>query len=557
VCDVALAPHVAVTYAGPSQMRRISTSAANAMAAKIAPSLKAFWVDADGIILPYVTVMLVVIVGVAVLALDGSRYMSLQTQLQNGADALALAGAAELDRTPTAIERANKAIGFRCEANSSTCQPIAGGHGLVSNWSLFGSGSDRNVRVAGIRFLRSLPVHDRDPILPGNVTSDPTQAAFVEVTVKAVGLPTILPASFFGGSNLLTVGAQAVAGFDQVVCDFTPIFVCNPFETPGMSYQQATAALVNASHDPAAQRKLIRLASTQEKGAFGRGDFGYLTPTSGSLPTHFCGPLTGAGLGQALAASRPPICLRLSGVDLQPGNDQVAMDGLNTRFDIYASGFDSCKDNYVADVNVRKGYTTLGNANWCEANPSGRNWPIADAYAAALPVDQNMILGSESDDETEDQAQDQGQNQARALNTTVPIGNGIWDCAGYWRIAHFGGPGRNLPPPGCTEAATISRFSVYQYEFNYISDRSSGWEIGAPQCNPLGIKNRRVLNAAIINCGSSRVAVRPNARDVPVAGFGKFFLTLPATASAGPYAEFLGLIKPTDSVNHDIVQLYR
>src|SRR5436190_8042276 len=284
---------------GPDTASSISATTANTLAA-ITKSIEALWGDTKGIILPYVTLMLVVIIGVAVLALDGSRYMSLQTQLQNGADALALAGAAELDRTPTAIERANKAIGFRCEANSSTCQPIAGGRGLVSNWSLFGSGSDRNVRVAGIRFLRLLPVHDSDPILPGNVTSDPTQAAFVEVTVKPIALPTILPASFFGGSNVLTVGAQAVAGFDQVVCDFTPIFICNPFETPGMTYRQAMTALVSASHDPASQRRLIRLAGTQEKtGAFGRGDFGYLTPTTGSLPTNFCGPITGGGIGQA------------------------------------------------------------------------------------------------------------------------------------------------------------------------------------------------------------------------------------------------------------------
>src|SRR5262249_29718612 len=246
------------------------------------------------------------------------------------------------------IERANRAIGFRCEANSSSCQPIPDGHGLVSNPSFFDSGLDRNVRVAGIRYLRSLPVRDSDPILPGNWTSDPTQAAFVEVTVKPIGLPTILPASLFGGSNVLTVGAQAVAGFDQVVCDFTPIFVCNPFETLGMTYQQATTALVNASHAPAEQRKLIRLGGTQQKiGAFGRGDFGYLTPTTGALPTNFCGPITGGGIGQAMAASRPPTCLRLSGVDLQPGNDQVALDGLNTRFDIYASGFDACTENYV------------------------------------------------------------------------------------------------------------------------------------------------------------------------------------------------------------------
>ena len=47
------------------------------------------------------------------------------------------------------------------------------------------------------------------------------------------------------------------------------------------------------------------------------------------------------------------------------------------------------------------------------------------------------------------------------------------------------------------------------------------------------------------------------ARNVPVAGFGKFFLTVPAPSGASLYAEFLGLIKPTDAVNHDMVQLYR
>src|SRR5262249_16949694 len=217
------------------------------------------------------------------------------------------------------------------------------------------------------------------------------------------------------------------------------------FETPGMSYQQATAALVNASHDPAAQRKLIRLASTQAL-AFGRGGFGYLTPTTGSWPTHFCGPITGGGIGQAMAASRPPTCLRLSGVDLQPGNDQLAMDGLNTRFDIYASDFESCKANYVADVNVRKGYTTLGNVNWCDATTGGRNWPIRTPNAAEFRVKKNMILDREDDDQT------------GVLDTTVGRGNGLWDCASYGGVALFGGPGATRPPPGCTSTATISRY---------------------------------------------------------------------------------------------------
>jgi hypothetical protein len=243
-----------------------------------------------------------------------------------------------------------------------------------------------------------------------------------------------------------------------------------------------------------------------------------------------------------MAASRPPICLRLSGVDIRPGNDAVAFDGLNTRFDIYADGFEPCKANYLADVNVRKGFTTLGNVNWCDARP-GANWPMADMNAAALPVDENMIV-------TDDQ-------QVRVLDATVALGDGTWDCAGYWRVAHAAGPGRDVPPAGCTGAATISRYGVYQYEMNYINDRSPGAEIGAPQCNPLGRRDRRILNAAVVNCGSSPVEVTRDAEHVPVAGFGRFFLTLPAVAGAGPYAEFLGLIAPTDAVNHDMVQLYR
>src|SRR5262249_38252164 len=289
----------------------------------------------------------------------------------------------------------------------------------------------------------------------------------------------------FGGSNVLTAGAQAIAGFGQGACDFTPIFICNPFETGGMSYRHATEALVSASHDWGGQHKLSRLTATQQNIAtFGRGDLGYVTPTTGSLPAHACGPIAGGGIGQATAASRPPTCLRLSGVDLQPANDQVAMDGLNTRFDIYANGFEPCKANYVADANVRKGYTTLGNVDWCNAQPSGANWPIADARAAALPLDENMILASEDGDQTQ------------VPGKTIAVGNGIWDCAGYWSVAHFAGPGSNLPPPGCSSTATISRYSVYQYEMNYISDRSPGTEIGAPRCNPLRIRNRRILNAA-------------------------------------------------------------
>ena len=123
------------------------------------------------------------------------------------------------------------------------------------------------------------------------------------------------------------------------------------------------------------------------------------------------------------------------------------MDGLNTRFDIYANGFSSCEDNYYPDLNVRKGFTAAGNVNWCNAQPSsGTNWPMADANAAALPVDENMITTTR-----------QGDEAVKAINANVALGNGSWDCAAYWNVAHYAGRGKNLAPAGCTSSATISR----------------------------------------------------------------------------------------------------
>ena len=70
----------------------------------------ALWRDTDGLMVPYVAVMLPVLVGFALLALDGSRRMSLQTQMQAAADSLALAGARELNKQAGAESRAISAM---------------------------------------------------------------------------------------------------------------------------------------------------------------------------------------------------------------------------------------------------------------------------------------------------------------------------------------------------------------------------------------------------------------------------------------------------------------
>src|SRR5262249_20669988 len=93
----------------------------------------------------------------------------------------------------------------------------------------------------------------------GTLATGSGNARFVSVTVRPVTLQTILPAAIFGGANTVTTAASAVAGFDQVVCGVTPIHVCNPYETAGMTYDEASEALQHAAANPSDQGRLMRL----------------------------------------------------------------------------------------------------------------------------------------------------------------------------------------------------------------------------------------------------------------------------------------------------------
>src|SRR3954470_22428136 len=127
---------------------------------KCRAAVHAFVADTEGVILPYITIMLAVIVGTAVLAVDGARFMSLQSQMQKAADSLALAGAAELDQFSSSITRATGAI-----------------NNIVTNGTPNGLGS-QNVQVTQIRFLGSLPASDATEITSTEVLcTSPTCSA--------------------------------------------------------------------------------------------------------------------------------------------------------------------------------------------------------------------------------------------------------------------------------------------------------------------------------------------------------------------------------------------
>src|SRR5262245_10024223 len=362
--------------------------------------------------------MLVVIVGLSVLALDGARLMSLQTQLQNGADAFALAGAAELDRLPDSERRARTAI-----------------ERLLTNSTLFGSGASRTIKVSNIQFYRRLPASDASPMSAGARASNSRDARFVAVTVKPVTLSTILPAAFFGGSNEISTARSAVAGFDQVVCGVTPIYVCNPYETASMTYDQATEVLQHAAANPADQSRLLilRQYDPNANAPYAAANYGFLdSPTLGH---------DDLSLIESLAAVRPAACFMQRGDNFIPGFVRSVREAFNVRFDIYEGAMSERYDdsNYRPAPNVRKGYVIAsddGNVNACAAR-RGANWPIGSGpdRVTGLPLDQTWP------------------NFER-------IGQGNWDFNTYWQVNHGSSPPPDLTEESVRNADVPSRYRV-------------------------------------------------------------------------------------------------
>jgi Flp pilus assembly protein TadG len=468
--------------------------------------------DRGGSVAVYVTILLPFLIGGALLTVDAGRLHSLQTFLQAGADALALAGAAELDGHPDAITRADNAI-----AN------------LVTNKMRLGDAGTSNITVSTKHYLSSIPGSDASAITSVNYTIDPAQARYVQVTVTPANFTTIFPATFLGvSSNATTTSATAVAGLNQAVCQMTPMFICNP-------YEGSNSSIFDAINDPAMRRRQIKLqAGNGGSSQYFPGNYGWLdSPTIGN----------GAGaLRDALASAAPNACFVQNAVSQKTGNITNANDALNTRFDLWSGPYNNANTtaDYRPALNVRKGYPP-GNGSKGACNPGAQNPSYALGRDPSFPYDSGRM------------------------------GDGNWDFDTYWNNNYPG----VAKPSSWSNSNRPSRYDVYRYEIStvgsgndLVAKQSAIKEVGTPQCYSGGGLNddpdRRVLYAAILNC--SEFSINGNsAGPYPVLAYGKFFITEPVPLSSAPdagtiYSELIGLAGPgTDSnkIVRDIVQLVR
>lgn len=477
----------------------------------------------SGYALVLTLIFMPVFIGMSLLVIDISRGNNAHSDLQAAADALALAGARELDGGVDSIDRAIDAM-----TNVSNTVSFLGRTDEAAATSLTFAIDDQG--AFSVVFLSELPTNDDDPIdltrcvEVGNPTcsSDQGDARFVFVRAQSRDLSPFF-ALFFEGVNTVTdvpVAAEAVATFRSAACDVTPLFICNPFEgEPGIDSLQIAFA------EGRLHGRLVRLLPRGNGTAF-PGNFGLLSSAEGNGV---------ATLRDIFATGGNRTCYDSGLVETQPGRPAAVRTGINVRFDMYDGPMNSNRNNaaYAPAANVRKGFVLNSGNNWCNAAPSTEpNW------AQRFPDNDLMPL---------------------VPTSGARIGEGDWDLAGYWSVNHPGQPlpllaansrnGRVTVAPG---AQMASRYDIYRHEIesasypnNRVADLSAGdptrtgpsgdgtRESGLPQCSGVPVtslstsreNDRRIMFAAIIDC----IANADNAgrSTLPVNSFASIFMVNP------------------------------
>lgn len=471
-----------------------------------------------------------VLLGGAALSVDATRLYNMDQDLQSAADAFARAGAAELDQRSDSLERADRAV-----------------NSLLNNEQKFAAQGRSNVRVNSIRYLKSIPEKDYQDVPADQITTNPSEAKYVEVEVVPERVSTMFPQGIVRSITSVELGAVSTAGFSQDVCGVAPVFICNPFEL------SANTTIYEAMEDPSFRRRQIKFKAQGPNARYSPGNFGYLDPFEGN---------SGARkLKDAIAIDKPDICMSKSkGVKLRPGNINSMSQAFNVRFDMYQGPYKQVRNDpaYAPAANVVKGYTPKKN-DVCKISP--------DPNAMGMPRDEAFHCPSGSNAGLEQ------------------LGTGNWDFVEYMRVNH--NYMRSITIENVTytldyrrarsyPSAPPSRYAMYRWEIDNncvpgaltYGNNAKTPEEGLPVCHATGPHtdldiDRRIITVAVLNCGAIEASgEKMNGRTgyLPVETFVKVFITEPMESGRGNtlYGEIIGpVVQGEDEVARDQVSLTR
>lgn len=294
--------------------------------------------DQGGSIIIYTGAFIAVGMGGAALSIDIGRVVLLKTQMQNRADAAAMAGAAQLDAKSYAIDRARFIM-------------------IDSMKAFTTAGADQaELVVLETNFFAVDPV---DKISRGLPTTVDNVARFAQAIMQQRALsffyaPAMNVMTGKAASNFTVLNSMAVAMSDPFICKMQPMMICNPFDN-------GDGTVSDDLMNPDFAGYGLRIKQSGKTGAWQPGNFGLL-----DLPEDANYPLASGGANAvqvALEAEEPLGCYAVDTLTTAPGNKTAAVQkGINVRWGLP-----------LTDSTVRPA-------------PNVMNYPIDDAMIADLTM---------------------------------------------------------------------------------------------------------------------------------------------------------------------------
>lgn len=475
-----------------------------------------------GTYLVVMSLLLVVLIAFGALTLDLGRLFVLRSEMQNAADAAALAAAVELQNTPESRARAEAAARYllQHEGKFSDVKELLGDNIKLEFYCAIGSeydpdpvsdfcGTDYDADGRVIAAAGSNLEHYVRVTLEPDDENGPysLQLFFLPVINFFLAEPGYVAGGGEAAPTRSYLRATAVAGRNFYFCRYPPVMICNPFEADGGNFN--TEMVVGQQ---------IRLKQQSGGAAWAPGNFAFLQPdeASGGGAVEVADYLADEGI---MGCTRPIVTTATGGMTNKTAG------ALNTRMGVY------------------------GNPAPFNASNAPDRWPSAP-NVIDYPRDQTW----------------------RASHPR--FGQGDWDRNGYFTTYHDW----MAPPPATDRPAgweTMTRWEVYNWEIAenklpskepIIPGNADPAYDGIPDYPlntgnyppPLSIPERRVFHLAVINCEAHHLSGTKTFPIIHPEGFVKLFMTeqVQPPPNADIWVEYMGWSDESDEDYHLDIQLY-
>lgn len=481
------------------------------------------------------------------------------SELQNSADAAALAGAKELNETPAGITAArDKAIAIAAQHNYDFSTPVIiaaaniryGSCPNASNPNIFGRPGSRSPSCTFVDYATAL--------------ASPARLTFIEVDTSTQNLNTYFMRVV--AINTTGVAGYAVAGHHTY--EITPIGVCavdpeNP--TSKYTYPTGETELLEFGFRRGVTYNLFGLNPLA-----GASADPYLinpvdTPATGCTPSHssanFTAPFMCSGTTKILAGGVGPVYTN-------PGMTASMAASLNSRFDDFsppsicdprsAPPDANVKEYRCKDPSIDPACIGSGTADWMGV-PGANSVPNTEFVATDLITHKPKYLLPPGSNTPELAFIDPitGSNQYGVLWSYGPAYQATGGTPPQAGAAFTPAEANATVMYNTTAGGARPYFDTAVYPSGSPYWQTGGPYFQAPPTHPPGKRNRRMLNLVLVDCRTPPVGPS-SCGEMNAIGVGKFFMQAPARFTGGPDkyldVEFSGLLSPIRAAD---IKLYR